>query len=240
MAMDAPRDVIVIGAGAAGAAAAFHLAARGRKVLLLEAKTVPRAKSCGGGMAASMQQLFPFDLSPAIDQVIDKVRFTWCLEDPVTAELPGSSPFWIVRRSVLDAFLCERAVEAGAELHCGKEAMALERIGALWAVRTADGQVHHSSAVVIADGSASRFAAPLGLGPSRPRFATTMAVEVAADVQDPDTARFEFGLVRHGFCWAFPRQGGYSIGVGTFIGRAPGGEDAGMAKVLDALLPKQA
>ena len=237
MAMDAPRDVIVIGAGAAGAAAAFHLAARGRRVLLLEAKTVPRAKSCGGGMAASMQQLFPFDLNPAIDQVIDKVRFTWCLEDPVTAELPGSSPFWIVRRSVLDAFLCERAVEAGAELHCGKEAMALERIGSLWAVRTADGQVHHSSAVVIADGSASRFAAPLGLGPSRPRFATTMAVEVAADVQDPDTARFEFGLVRHGFCWAFPRQGGYSIGVGTFIGRAPGGEDAGMAKVLDALLP---
>lgn len=237
MSDQAPRDTIVIGAGAAGAAAAFHLAARGRQVLVLEASSMPRHKSCGGGMAASMQRLFPFDLSPAVDQVIRRVRFTWCLDDPVTAELPGSSPFWIVRRSVLDAFLCEQAVDAGADLRSGQEAMTVERSGTLWAVRTADGQVHHSRSLVIADGSSSRFAAPLGLGPGRPRFASTVAVEVPAEVQEPDTARFEFGLVRHGFCWAFPRQGGYSIGVGTFIGRTPGEEDAGASRVLDALLP---
>lgn len=230
------RDAIVIGAGAAGAAAAFHLANRGRRVVLLEAQSLPRHKSCGGGMAASMQRLFPFDLSPAVDQVIAKVRFTWCLDDPVTAPLAGDSPFWIVRRSVLDAFLCERAQDAGAELLSGHEALAVERQGDLWAVRCADGKVHHSRALVIADGSDSRFATALGLGPSRPRYASTLAVEVPAEVIDPDTARFEFGLVRHGFCWAFPRQGGYSIGVGTFLGRSPQ-DDAASTKVLDALLP---
>ena len=237
MADATPRDTIVIGAGAAGAAAAFHLAQRGRSVLLLEAETVPRAKSCGGGMAASVQQLFPFDLSPAVDQVIRKVRFTWCLEDAVTAELPGSSPFWIVRRSVLDAFLCSQAVDAGAELRSSLEAVSVERMGDTWAVGTADGALHHSRSLVIADGSRSRFASHLGLGPSRPRFASTVAVEVPADVLEPDTARFEFGLVRHGFCWAFPRQGGSSIGVGTFIGRLPGSDDQGASRVLDALLP---
>lgn len=233
----APLDAIVIGAGAGGAAAAFHLAARGRRVLVLESQMVPRPKSCGGGMAASMQRLFPFDLSPAVDQVIRRVRFTWCLEDPVIADLPGDSPFWIVRRSVLDAFLCERAVEAGAELRSPLEALTVEREGELWVVNSADGQRHRCRALVIADGSGSRFAAPLGLGPGRPRFATTMAVEVSTAVLEPDTARFDFGLMRHGFCWAFPRQDGYSIGVGTFIGRAPGEDDPGATRALDALLP---
>ena len=81
-------DVIVVGAGAAGSAAAFHLAARGRRVLLLEREAMPRSKPCGGGMAASVQRWFPYDLTPAVDQVIAQVRFTWCLEDPVTAVLP--------------------------------------------------------------------------------------------------------------------------------------------------------
>ena len=62
-----------------------------------------------------------------------------------------------------------------------------------------------------------------------------MAVEVEAEVREPATARFEFGLVQHGFCWAFPRQGGYSIGVGTFIGRNPADSDAVLAQLLPSL-----
>jgi hypothetical protein len=86
-------DAIVVGAGPAGAAAAFHLAAAGRRVILLERQERPGlANPCGGGMAASVQRWFPFELAPAVDQVIRRVRFTWCLEDPVTAELPGEDP----------------------------------------------------------------------------------------------------------------------------------------------------
>ena len=62
----ADSDVIVVGAGAAGASAAFHLAQRGRSVLLLERQGPGRAKPCGGGMAASVQRWFPFDLTPAV------------------------------------------------------------------------------------------------------------------------------------------------------------------------------
>ena len=47
-------DVIVVGSGAAGASAAFHLAARGRRVILLERQSLPRPKPWGGGMAASV------------------------------------------------------------------------------------------------------------------------------------------------------------------------------------------
>jgi flavin-dependent dehydrogenase len=95
--------------------------------------------------------------------------------------------------------------------------------------------------VVVADGSSSRQAQPLGLGPAQPRFAAAVAAEVEAPVQEPETARFEFGLVRHGFCWAFPRQGGYSIGVGTFVGREAADADAVLAQLLPSLgLPPDA
>jgi len=180
-----------------------------------------------------VQRWFPFDLTPAVDQVIRRVRFTWALEDPVTAELPGDAPFWIVRRRVLDGFLSARAQEAGAELRCSATAEAVGREGGLWQVRLAGGETLRAPALVVAEGSGSRHATALGLGPQRPRYASTISVELDCPVAEPDTARFEFGLVHHGFCWAFPRQGGTSIGVGTFIGQQPADADV----VLNALLP---
>jgi geranylgeranyl reductase family protein len=225
-------DVAVVGAGAAGASAAFHLAQAGRSVLLLDQAHFPRAKPCGGGMAASVQRLFPFDLRPVVDRVIERVLFTWCLEDPVIADLPGDAPFWIVQRSRLDGYLAEQAVAAGAAFRQGVVVRGLERRDdGLW--QLSDGSL--ARAVVIADGSGSRLAGTWGLGPTRLRFADTVSVEVACEPAEPATARFEFGLVRHGFCWAFPRRGGISIGVGTFIGREPADADAVLARLLPGL-----
>ena len=116
----------------------------------------------------------------------------------------------------------------------------ISRDGDQWCVE-AGGHRYHSRAVVVADGSSSSLAGPLGLGPERPRYAAAVAVDVDAAVLEPSTARFEFGLVRHGFCWAFPRQGGYSIGVGTFVGREAADADAVLAQLLPSLgLPPDA
>ena len=229
-----PWDVVVVGGGAAGAAAAFHLAKGGRSVVVLEQQRLPRSKPCGGGMAASVQRLFPFDLSPAVDSVIEQVRFSWCLADPVTAVLPGDAPFWIVRRTVLDAYLIEHAKAAGATVAEATTVVTAARDGDHWLVRSEAGD-YRSRAVVIADGSGSQLAAQLGLGPAKPRFASTVSVDLEGPVAEKHTAYFEFGLVRHGFCWAFPREGGYSIGVGTFIGREAADSDAVLSKLLPSL-----
>lgn len=242
MSKTASADAIVVGAGPAGAAAAFHLASAGRHVILLEQQESPgQANPCGGGMAASVQRWFPFDLSPAVDQVIRRVRFTWALEDPVAAELPGDAPFWIVRRRVLDSYLAAKAQEAGACLRCSSTAEAIGRENGLWHVRLTGGEALSAPGLVVADGSGSRHAEALGLGPPRPRFASTVSVEVEGLLNEVDTARFDFGLVHHGFCWAFPRQGGTSIGVGTFIGQKPADADAVLAALLPSLgLPPDA
>ena len=226
-------DTLIIGAGPAGCAAAFHLASRGRAVALLERDPSGRGKACGGGMAASVQRWFPFDLSPAVEQVIQEVRFTWALEDPVRATLPGEAPFWIVRRSVLDGFLAERAAAAGAALHYATAAESVQRHGEGWQVVDEHGTCWQARSLLIANGSGSPWASQLGLGPPRPRYASTLSVEVEGPVLEPGLASFDFGLVPQGFCWAFPRLQGYSIGVGTFIGK----EEVNAEAVLQRLLP---
>ncbi|MGC6482161.1 MAG: NAD(P)/FAD-dependent oxidoreductase [Synechococcus sp.] len=238
-------DVVVIGAGAAGAATAFHLSHAGHRVTLLErdpgAESGPegsvnrRIKPCGGGMAASVQQWFPFSLSPAVDEVIERVEFSWSLTDPVVAELPGSASFWIVRREQLDALLIEKAIDNGAELLSGFEVTALQRnTEGQWQVWAADGRSHCARAVVIADGSGSPWPARFGLGPSKLHLASTTSVRLEGRGNlKQGSARFEFGLVHHGFAWAFPMGDGVNVGVGTFIGRHAADSDA----ILRQLLP---
>ena len=234
-------DVVVIGAGAAGAAAAFHLSASGHRVTVLERDgggevEACRIKPCGGGMAASVQQWFPFDLAPAVDEVIERVEFSWCLEDPVVAELPGSAPFWIVRRERLDVLLMAKAIDHGADLQRGFSVSSVQKQEGHWQVTASDGRCHEARALVIADGSGSPWPERLGLGPSNLHCATTTSVRLEGrGALRPGSARFEFGLVHHGFAWAFPMGDGVNVGVGTFIGRNDADSDAVLSKLLPDL-----
>ena len=227
-------DVAVIGAGAAGTSAAFHLANAGHSVTILEAESGVQIKPCGGGMASSVQNWFPFDLSPAVDDVIRQVDFSWCLEDPVVAELPGEAPFWIVRREHLDSLLLAQAVSAGASIQRPCRVTTLERTGECWTLKAEQGSPVQARAVVIADGSGSPWTQQVGIGPSSLHMASTLSVRLEGHgTLPPGTARFEFGLVHHGFAWAFPLADGINVGVGTFIGR----DVTDSETILSALLP---
>ena len=72
-------DVVVVGAGPAGAAAAIGLAQLGRRVLLVEAKAFPRDKVCGGCLnARAWNQLQQLGVDQALLQAgaarLDKMR----------------------------------------------------------------------------------------------------------------------------------------------------------------------
>jgi flavin-dependent dehydrogenase len=69
-------DCVIIGAGPAGGAAAYHLAKRGRSVLVLEKHPQPRQASCAGGVSPAIAPWFEFDFSPVISRKVKTVRYT--------------------------------------------------------------------------------------------------------------------------------------------------------------------
>jgi flavin-dependent dehydrogenase len=80
-------DCIVVGSGPSGGSAAYHLAKRGRSVLVLEKETLPRYKPCGGGVSPAVQHWFDFDFSPAVSLKLDKICYTWQMGDRQEVEL---------------------------------------------------------------------------------------------------------------------------------------------------------
>jgi len=210
-------DCIIVGAGPAGGSAAYHLAKRGRSVLLLEKATLPRYKPCGGGVSPQVAEWFDFDFSPAISLKIDTIRYTWNLDDAVEAKLEQMQPIWMVRRDVFDHFLVKKAQEQGATLKDNTEVKGISFQGNRWHVNTAT-ESFSGHYLIAADGAKGPMARMLGFKERKRRLGGALEAEAPVPIENPDTIHFEFGMVRNGYIWNFPKADGYSIGIGTFRG----------------------
>ena len=112
-------DVVVVGAGPAGAAAAFHLASAGRDVLLLDGRQFPRDKACGDLLTAPAVA--------SLDRMGVLARLDGGRPAPGLRVAAGGrsrivhgGPGLVVRRAELDLQLRFRAVEAGSRSMQGK------------------------------------------------------------------------------------------------------------------------
>jgi len=211
-------DGIVIGAGPAGSAAAYHLARRGRSVLILEKAASPRSKPCGGGVSPEVAQWFEFDFAPAINAKVRRFRFTLEGGDPVEAEADTAEPLWLVRREVFDAFLAAKAQAQGAELKEGCPALALRFEDGAWTVDTPEGP-QRGRYLVAADGAKGATAKGLGFTERRFRMAGAIEAECATPGPAELPLCLEFGTVGSGYLWNFPKADGQSLGVGVMRGR---------------------
>ncbi len=210
-------DCIIVGAGPAGGSAAYHLAKKGRSVLILEKESLPRYKPCGGGVSPQIAQWFDFDFSPVISLKVSSLRFTWKMGDPVDAELENTEPIWLVRRDHFDHFLVQKSQEQGAELRDNTEVKGIAWKGDRWQVNTASGAVE-GRYLVAADGAKGMMANWLGFKDRKRRLAGALEAEASAQITGPQAVHFEFGMVKNGYIWNFPKADGYSIGIGTFRG----------------------
>jgi geranylgeranyl reductase family protein len=209
-------DCIIVGAGPGGGAAAYHLAKKGHSVLVIEKESLPRQKPCSGGVSPAIAQWFDFDFTPAIDLKVKKVRYTWKLEDPVEAELPES--MWVVNRAAFDHFIIKQAQSQGAEIKDGTEVTGIEFKSERWFVKTT-GEPVTGRYLIAADGASGPMAKWLGFKEAKKRQSYLLEVPVA-ESSNP-IVMFEFGLVKNGSIWSFPRESGYSISAATFRGGEP-------------------
>ncbi|ERN40072.1 geranylgeranyl reductase family protein [Rubidibacter lacunae KORDI 51-2] len=208
-------DCIIVGAGPSGGSAAYHLAKRGRSTLVLDKATLPRYKPCGGGVAPIVQEWFDFDFSPAISLKIDVTHHTWNNGDPVEVELQTREPIWMVRRDIFDHFLVQQAQRQGAELRDGTLVTGVELGGDGAIVKTKIGEFA-GRYLIAADGGRGPLARWLGFAHRQRAIAGALEAEFAIPDQCERRAFFEFGMVRKGYLWNFPKADGYSIGIAAF------------------------
>jgi len=225
------RDVIVVGAGPAGSAAACDLAGRGHDVLLLDRCSFPRDKACGDGVTpgaiAILNDLgLEAEIRAAEFYPINGIRIgtpggrTW--ETSFLAKREGAA-FYIAPRFRLDAMVQRRAVELGAEFVQADVKSFLRRDGRIGGVvmRATDGaETPVESRIVIgADGATSAVARALRDGGRRPLERRAVAVRAYLDGIETLPNRVEFYFHRRflpGYGWIFP-LGERSANVGVFV-----------------------
>jgi geranylgeranyl reductase family protein len=211
-------DCIIVGAGPAGGTAAYHLAKRGRSVLILEKETLPRYKPCSGGVSPAIGQWFDFDFSPAISLKVDRIHYTWQMGDEVDAKISGE-PMWMVRRDLFDHFLIGQGQQQGAELRDNTEVTGIKFANDSWQVNTKNEPVT-GRYLIAADGAKGPMAKWLGFKGGKQRMSAILEVQA----ENPEQRmNFDFGgkKIKNGFIWNFPHAGGYSISVATFVGGEP-------------------
>lgn len=208
-------DVVIVGAGPAGAVLAYLLAKAGAGVLLLDKKRFPRYKACGGGLTKRALDSIPFEVDEVIEERVQTVRAF--IQYECAFELNARHPvISMVMRHRFDHFLVMKALEAGARFLEGAAFKGLSGEAGSLKVETSFGPVE-ARLVVGADGVGSKVAGALGL--SKPD-ALMNAIEAEVYLEDTErlgrfngSARFCFGLIPQGYAWVFPKSDHLSIGV---------------------------
>ena len=222
---DAACDVLIVGAGPAGTAAAVALRSAGRSVVVVDKAAFPRDKCCGDGLTTlALRELETIGFEP--DRVSDwfDVDAAW-LRSPTGREvevpLPSTGRYAAVApRMALDDELVQLARRRGAIVHDGHTFRALDTGGGEHVDVTVDGVgTIRCRYVIAADGMWSPVRKALGANIEGYRGEWHAFRQYARDVTGPAANRliiwFEEDLLP-GYAWSFPLPGNRAnIGFGV-------------------------
>lgn len=208
--IDRSWDVVVAGAGPAGAAAAIRAASHGVRTLLVDRVTFPRAKVCGcclspRGVSALDELGVGHDaarLGAAIDsaEIVSRRRMT---------QVPMRTGGLAIAREELDTLLVRAAASAGARVLEGVSATLVESDtngATIMLGRESDAVRIHARCVIVADGLAGSFLPKSGVWESR--VSRSSRIGIGGRIARP--ARGNSCVPRVGMVRMFCARGGYA------------------------------
>ncbi|MEU4152875.1 geranylgeranyl reductase family protein [Streptomyces sp. NPDC026659] len=213
-------DVVVVGAGPAGASAAYAAAVSGRRVLLLEKAELPRYKTCGGGIIGPSRDALPPGFELPLKDRVHAVTFTHNGRFTRTRR-SKQMLFGLINRPEFDQQLVEHAQKAGAELRTGATVQRVEQHGSAVpdrrtvAVVLQGGETVLARAVVGADGSASRIGAHVGVKMDQVDLGLEAEIPVPDTVAEDWKGRvlLDWGPLPGSYGWVFPKGDTLTVGV---------------------------
>ncbi|MRU15273.1 geranylgeranyl reductase family protein [Roseovarius sp. A21] len=208
-------DLVILGAGPAGSAAAVTARRAGLSVVLIDKARFPRDKLCGGLVtgrcAAHLARIFGQAIT---EDLFDTRRnFEFFMQGQDLGRLDDVPPLHLTMRRAFDAQLLGHARAAGAQDYTGHRVSTLDL--AQNRVTLDRGEPLSFKALIGADGVQSIVAKELfsrAFDPARVGF----ALEIEAPAQTATLAtpiRIDFAAARWGYGWSFPKRGSTTVGV---------------------------
>lgn len=242
--LPAACDVLVVGAGPAGSAAATQLARAGWQVLLIDQHDFPREKVCGDGLIPdahrALRRLGVLDQVMSLAQPVSHVRCVgpgggW-------VDVPGSLA--VLPRIKLDHLLVRNAQAAGAQLATPLkfERLLMDGDQVVGACVSHVGQAVEVRArwVILATGAAISPMIEAGLCSRRGPTGVALRAYVHNPAMRERSRHLEVvwhRALRPGYGWIFPcGDDVYNIGVGAFQGGKDerAGPQANLRRVFEA------
>lgn len=225
---DVVHDVVVVGAGPAGIAAALTAARRGCHVLVIDKASFPRDKCCGDGLTTlALRELELLDFDPKRVATFHRVEAA-TLRAPggrtVTAPLPTGRGWYaaVSPRRELDAALVGAARDAGIEVREGVALTGARDEAGCLALATSAGRLR-ARHVIAADGMWSPTRKALGATVEGYRGEWHAFRQYLVNVTGPAAEQlivwFDDDLLP-GYGWSFPLgDGRANVGFGVLRGQ---------------------
>ncbi|WP_294609063.1 geranylgeranyl reductase family protein [uncultured Roseovarius sp.] len=221
-------DIVVIGAGPAGGAAAFTAARAGLRVALIDRKTFPREKLCGGLITGRARRHYAevFGHEMLFEAQDRKTTVDFRFRGAPMGVIRDAPALCATMRWDMDAMICAQALEAGAADFTGISVDAIDLADRSLTLK--DGRRIGFGVLIGADGANSQVAKALfGEAFDRAEVGFGLEIEAVGDHVKPGAPiRIDLAAAKWGYGWSFPKRCSTTIGVGGLLARNPDMKDA--------------
>lgn len=209
-------DTVIIGGGPSGIACAISLQKNNISNLVIEKKSFPRDKTCGGlvtnktfNLLVNDLCLHPSDIETVICDESNVVELYH--KDRMLTRSVVSKNLRFVKRSVLDSALASKYKELGGKLLENSCCASIDLSNRVIVLTNKDTVAFKH--IVVADGALSSTRAMLGY--KKPKLGFCVETHIPKSKLPYDGAvRICFGLVKNGYAWIFPSGNEWCIGLG--------------------------